>query len=73
MNEQIDWKEKTTSFTGRNGTFKCTGIDLVEFDDNKKLIIHPITSKNAIGNCNIIIPTEKIPELIEKLKTLLKN
>jgi len=73
MNRQIEWEDVITSFTGRNGNFKCIGIDLVAYDGNKRTVIHPITSKHQIGNCNITIPTENIPEIIKTLKEIVKN
>jgi hypothetical protein len=53
------------TFTGRNGTMKCAGVELMEFDD--RVQISPITSKGDVGRCDIDIPKENVPALIEAL------
>jgi hypothetical protein len=67
MIKQITW-DRLTNFTGRNGFFKCSGIELFELGHSKELMLTPLTSRGNIANCNIIIPVEAIPQLIEELK-----
>lgn len=60
-----------TSFLGRNGMFKCTGVNVIRADFNNEkpyITIAPITSKEVIGKCMIRIPVENIPELIKLLQ-----
>ena len=64
----VTW-ERETYFLGRNGTFKCRGVELLATGDD--LSITPITSRGITGRCDISIPQEAIPQLIEKLKALL--
>lgn len=59
------------NFTGRNGYFKASGIDLLPLDYDKKIIITPLTSKGRLASCDITIPKEDIPELINQLKKLI--
>lgn len=65
MPKEIPFK-KITTFQGRNGTGKCTGILISNLGDN--LWIAPITSKGSVGNCGIEIPKEDLPKLIKALK-----
>ena len=66
---QIIWKnKKLTKFTGRNGYFNCSGIQL--YSDNTAVMINPTTSKGEVGNCSIEIPIESIDEVINILKQL---
>ena len=64
---QITFKQ-TTNFTGRNGYMKCSGIDILECTDT--VMIAPLTSKGNIGRCDITVPYESIPDLIEQLKAI---
>ena len=52
------------NFLGRNGMFKCKGIDVLATASKREVIIAPITSKNKIGRCEIWIPKEDVPTLI---------
>ena len=63
----LKWKE-TTYFLGRNGCFKCNGVELMEMTDD--ILIHPITSKGLIGRAAIGIPKTEVKNLIEKLQSL---
>jgi hypothetical protein len=64
--EIIKWKDKITSYLGRNGTAKCIGLSLIEYDnvhDSGKVInITPINSRNDNGRCNIDIPKDHVIE-----------
>jgi len=64
---QITFKQ-ITNFTGRNGYMKCSGIDILPCQ--KYIMIAPLTSKGNIGRCDITVPYESIPDLIEQLKAI---
>ena len=67
-NKKIKFKQSKTLFTGRNGTFYCTGFN---FDKRDNIIeINPITSQNKIGSCRIEIPLEDLNLFIDTLKDL---
>lgn len=55
-------------FEGRNGTFKCLGIAINDYETY--ITILPITSKGEIGRCMIDIERDKIDELIQVLNTI---
>jgi len=60
-----------TSFLGKNGMFKCTGVNVTRADFNNEkpyITIAPITSKEVIGRCMIRVPVENIPDLIKLLQ-----
>lgn len=59
-----------TRFLGRNGYFKCIGINTcrIDLDDGSHVMISPITSRRLIGRCKIDIPVEDIPEVIKQLQ-----
>ncbi len=61
----IEFKRHVT-FTGRNGTFKCAGVELMECGD--RIQISPLTSKGSVGRCDIDIPTENLDEFIAALR-----
>jgi len=61
---------KQVNFTGRNGYFKQTGLDIMELSHSNTIMLAPITSQGKIGRCDIEIPKENIPALIKYLKTI---
>ncbi len=64
---------KTTTFTGRNGCFKATGLELSVYlkpNNDSVIVLEPITSRDIIGRCQIEIPREDIPALIAELQAL---
>jgi hypothetical protein len=63
----INFKQQVT-FTGRNGTFKCVGVEVWELSN--RVTISPITSKGKIGRCDIDIPLENLGEFINALTDL---
>ena len=67
-NKRIKFKKLTTLFTGRNGTFYCTGLNIDKWDNI--IEINPITSQNKIANCRIEIPLEDLKLFIDTLKDL---
>lgn len=54
-------------FTGRNGMFKSKGLDVFHHI-HEQVWISPITSKGTRGRCDIIVPVEDIPALIDILQ-----
>ena len=67
---------KETTFLGRNGVFKATGVELtksVTGEGHSVIVIEPITSRGVCGRSNIEVPTEDIPALIAKLQTFLPH
>ncbi len=70
MWKDITWpKHQLLTFTGRNGTGYCTGIELMLFESSEmpRVMIAPITSRGAAGRCDIDIPIAKLPSLIREL------
>jgi hypothetical protein len=48
--------KRPVKFTGRNGYFTATGLQVSE--SNGTLYLSPITSKGNVGHCCIQIPAE---------------
>jgi len=60
--------DRTTVAIGRNGRMKCIGITMIHTNyPNSSVCMSPLNTK-GIGHCDIVIPIEAIPDLIEKLK-----
>lgn len=59
-----------TTFVGRNGVGKCSGIEVSKNPSLEFVVLRPLTSKNVTGNCNIVIPIENVPAFIEALKAM---
>lgn len=59
---------RETNFTGRNGYFKASGIELSGYDPMGNILLTPITSKGTAARCDVTIPVEDIPNLIKQLK-----
>lgn len=57
---------RQTNFTGRNGYFKCSGIELLITCDDK-VMLTPLTSRGEPARCDVTVPVEDIPALIEML------
>jgi hypothetical protein len=76
MHKRIEWEQHdSVTFTGRTGTFFCTGLYLEVYglgtgDSVRRVMIMPITSKGRGGRCDIDIPVAKLPELIQELMSL---
>ena len=71
MIKQVTFAEPT-HFQGRNGYFKCTGIEILTYKETNDITLWPITSKGKAGNCCIEIPKNKISELITQLREAVK-
>ena len=63
----MKFKEQTTKFLGRNGTFNCTGLAITGNDYTKTLTIEPITSKDVTGRCYIEIPYADVDNMLIKI------
>lgn len=65
----ITWKGREKgpdlSYIGRNGSGKCRGLSINQYSDF--VTMSPLNSKGNVGNCLIDIPTEAIPELVQRL------
>lgn len=46
------------TFTGRNGTGKCIGVEIVPNGTFTRTTLYPRTSRNQTANCDIDIPLE---------------
>lgn len=69
MQDTVTW-ERTTRFTGRNGNFKCSGVELYPLDHNKVILLSALTGRGDVARCDIEIPLEAVPALIAKLQAL---
>lgn len=55
-----------TWFTGRNGMFNASGIQITEsFEGHLTLV--PVTSKGKLANCYIVVHKGSIPEFITSI------
>jgi hypothetical protein len=70
-NQQVTWKGRLTNFTGRNGWFRCGGLDIQPLEHNQSVMIAPLTSQGVVGRCDIEIPLEALPEVVAKLQALI--
>ena len=61
--------DKTTTFLGRNGQFKNTGLRLYALGKSE-VMVQPVTSKGYTGRCHICIPMEDIDEVISALQKI---
>lgn len=62
---ELKFKRQVT-FTGRNGTFKCIGVNINNWHPDIAII--PITSKDKSGHCCIEIPKEELSNFVDLLK-----
>ena len=67
--------KQPTTFGGRNGEFKSTGLELVELEIPDavppEVMIQPITGKGVVGNGYISVPMEDLPTFIRQLESFL--
>ena len=70
MHTTVTW-ERTTKFTGRNGNFNCSGVELLPLDHNKSVLVSALTGRGDVARCDIEVPLEAVRELIAKLQALL--
>jgi len=69
MQDTVRW-DRTTNFTGRNGYFKCSGIELVPLDHNSSVMVSALTGRGDVARCDIEIPLEAVPDVIAKLQAM---
>jgi hypothetical protein len=70
--KEVNFKERRTSYLGRNGPGHCIGLDLYFLTYDDKLLITPINSKNKQARCDISIPGDDLQDMIDKLQELKK-
>lgn len=64
----LRWKKSVTSFLGRNGCFKCSGVEILPLTGQGTLTISALTGRGDIARCNIEVPIEDIPQLVSELQ-----
>ena len=69
MQLQIGWN-RTTNFTGRNGYMQCKGMDVLTLPGSNSVMLSPLTSRGKVGRCDIEVPIEALPQLIEALQAV---
>lgn len=63
---------RQTTFLGRNGYMKCSGLDLCQGGLRDDLVLlAPLTSRGHVGRCELEIQLEDLPALISGLQKLL--
>lgn len=69
MIEDIRWQDNMTTFTGRNGSFKCSGVEVISAGEKSGTVtLTPFTSRDILANCAVVVPLSKVPELITALR-----
>jgi hypothetical protein len=58
---------RNVHFTGRNGYFKQSGVEISEDRWNDAITVTPLTSKGVPANCFISIPKEYIEDFTREL------
>jgi hypothetical protein len=65
---------RETRFQGRNGYFRCKGLAVgrapTVTSGGEVIFCEPVTSRGEVGNCQIQVPVEAVPELIGVLREL---
>jgi hypothetical protein len=59
---------KITTFLGRNGRFNCSGLELFDYGDMVNLTA--LTGRGDLARCEIEIPADALPGLIEALQAI---
>lgn len=61
--------KRMTTFLGRNGTFKCTGLIISGYHDAEKPVINiqPVTSYAKPGRARISFPMKDVDKVIKNL------
>lgn len=72
---QIKWdKDRSVTFTGRNGTGFCCGLDatLINYEGIRKafVILAPLRQGGNLAVCDMCVPIDKIGEVIEALQKI---
>ena len=66
---RVAWGRQT-HFTGRNGYLKCNGVQFTPLQHNNSVLMLAVNSRGDVARCDIEIPAEALPELIETLQKL---
>ena len=70
MTHHIRWgRRESVTFTGRNGTSLSTGLWLT--DTGQNVILRPLTTRDELANCAVVIPRDQVAEVIERLRQLM--
>ena len=64
---------RTVQFQGRNGIFKCSGIEMIHMELSGNIRLYPITSKSLLGTGFIEVPVEELVNLVKTLETIIYN
>ena len=70
IDKNVHFNGYLTKFLGRNGTFKCSGVSVDQYDsiqDRPFIEIKPVTSKDVTGRSFIQIPMSHLGEFIKAL------
>lgn len=75
MRKKLNWKNKPSNFLGRNGFYKCSGIDVTDATNlnHDEVCLTPITSKNELARCHIFIPRDSAPEVANLISQAAKQ
>ena len=71
--KHIKWPERLTNFTGRNGHFKCSGVEALFLPHDDSVMVTPFTSRDELGKCDITVPVTAIPQLVAALSEIHTN
>lgn len=67
----------TTTSQGRNGAVKTTAVNVSVLDFGFRaqhtMLIEPYTSRGSIANCNIEVPIDDMPALIQTMQDMYNN
>jgi hypothetical protein len=53
---------------GRNGTFKCAGVEVIQSPGNDYILLAALTTRGSSNSCWFEIPVDKINGLIAMLE-----
>ena len=69
MGPVIYFLEKETTYTGRNGTGRMIGMEILENAAGDSISLTPINTK-GLANCQLNIPKEALGDMIESLRKI---
>ena len=72
MSQQVIFKGDTDLlYTGRNGTGKCTGLDMLYIKHSQSVMLNPVNSKGKMTeSCSVSVPVSELDEIIACLQKL---
>lgn len=65
--------KRSCNFTGRNGYFRQSGLEVLHSSGRPNIMLVPITGKGREARCDMEIPLESLPELIRVLQKIEKE